>query len=674
MSDDHDPTDPKEGDSADKGAGGGRHASTELVPRRLKTDELKEPSEDSGGGVFTSSEELQSKQVLDEKTDPHQTLRTGHDAPITDLVERASINDKAPAQDAEATDPEQVLDTSPSDGDAAPAPAPVTAISDRPPGIEDEGDDAADDMASAYGDLANSSVFGASASSASAKLAGADDQPVGEAADAGLDQPPPPDEVAAPALAADDVTAKNPPAPTGPPPEETTEPRRRAPPPIAGGREPPHNPPPAATPSASAARDFYDYGSLDRVSFMTRFLWFCAGADAQLLMRCPNSDRVKFQGIGGVVLTVGVLAFLSGSYAFYTVFSPKDDTALANDLVHYGAVAASVFFGLIWSLIIFNIDRFIISSTGKGDGTEKITWNEFSNALPRLAMALVIGLCMSKPLEIRILQSEIESALEKEQKEFLSDLNDQSEALVAAERKRLRQAIDDRQSRIDSAEDALEKRRVEINEQRKRLEDEASGLLGGKAGRGPAWRDKKRNLDVQEAELSRDRAAIGKKYELWNAELKENKQELEELDDELADAKESNRKVAQHMDGLMKRIQISHDIGGWIPFAIMLLLLCIEAGPIFFKLMVIKGAYDYLEENQKRIVRAYHGIEPDARVIADGKGASVTVDIHHAVAAILEEEKRRLQTEKQLAEEVHEAYREKMADAIQRDPTPFMKE
>jgi hypothetical protein len=674
MSDEHDPNDLKDGDGADDG--GERHQPTELVPRRLKTDELKEPSEDSDGGVFTSSEELQGKQVLDEKTDPHQTLQTGKGAPITDLVSREAVAADAGAADAEATDPEQEVAGDASiaaDGarEADTAPAPVTAVSPRPPDLDadvagdegDEGDEDADAMTTAYGDLANSSVFGS----------GGDGVQFGPVASDALSPMSAPEPATAPDLAADDVTAKNPPAPVGPPPEESTEPRR-APPPIAGGKEPPKAPPPETSPSASAARDFYDYGALDQVSFVTRFLWFSAGADAQLLMRCPNSDRVKFQGIGGVVATVGVLAFLSGSYAFYTVFSPKDDTALANDLVHYGAVAASVFFGLIWSLIIYNIDRFIISSTGKGDGTERITWNEFTNALPRLFMALVIGLCMSKPLEIRILQSEIESALEKEQKEFLADLNDQSEALVGEERKRLRTAIDDRQSRIDNAERALEKRRVEINTQRKRLEDEASGLLGGKPGRGPAWRDKKRNLDVQEAELQRDRAAITKKYELWNAELRENKEALAELDDELAEAKESNRKVAQHMDGLMKRIQISHDIGGWIPFAIMLLLLCIEAGPIFFKLMIIKGAYDYLEENQKRIVRAYHGIEPDARVIADSKGASVTVDIHHAVAAILEEEKRRLETERQLAEEVHEAYRERMADSIQRDPTPFMKE
>ena len=123
----------------------------------------------------------------------------------------------------------------------------------------------------------------------------------------------------------------------------------------------------------------------------------------------------------------------------------------------------------------------------------------------------------------------------------------------------------------------------------------------------------------------------------------------------------------------MKRIQISHDIGGFIPFAIMLLLLCIEAGPIFFKLMIIKGAYDYLEENQKRLVRARFGIEPDARVVADGHGKSIHVDLHHAAQAVLDEEKRRLDTERALASEVHTAYRKKMAAEIQEDPARFVK-
>ena len=45
---------------------------------------------------------------------------------------------------------------------------------------------------------------------------------------------------------------------------------------------------------------------------LSRFLWFCAGADASLLAHCPHSDRVKYQGIGGIVLATAVLAFTSG--------------------------------------------------------------------------------------------------------------------------------------------------------------------------------------------------------------------------------------------------------------------------------------------------------------------------------------------------------------------------
>ncbi|MBM4282412.1 MAG: DUF4407 domain-containing protein [Deltaproteobacteria bacterium] len=442
------------------------------------------------------------------------------------------------------------------------------------------------------------------------------------------------------------------------------------------------SPPPAAPSSSSssspptprvAQHDRYDYGTLDDVGFMTRLLWFSAGADAQLLVRCPQSDRVKFQGLGGVVATVGVLAFFSGSYAFYTVFSPKEATALGERLVHWPSVAMSVFFGLVWSAIIFNIDRFIISSTGKGDGTDKITLQEFTNALPRLAMALIIGLCLSKPLEIKILQSEIESALEKEQKEFLLTLNEASEGLVARERAALREKVDTRQKRIDDNAGELEKRRLEINQQRKALELEAEGKTGsGVAGRGPAWRDKADNLERMQAELDRDRENLGKKNSLVEDELKEAKASLAALDSRIAAEKTSNLQVARHLDGLMKRIQISHLIGGSIPIAIMLLLLCIEMGPIFFKLMVTKGAYDYLKENQKRLVRARAGIEPEARVVSDGKGKSIHVDIHHAANAILEEEKRRLATERALADKFHAEWQRLQAARIEQNPQAFV--
>ena len=181
---------------------------------------------------------------------------------------------------------------------------------------------------------------------------------------------------------------------------------------------------------------------LESAGPISRFLWFCAGADASLLVQCPHSDRVKYQGIGGIVLATAVLAFTSGSYAFYAVFCPKDQTVLSQD-IHLPTVLQSMAAGLVWSLIIFNIDRFIVSSTGKSDGSDTITWNQFSKAIPRIIMALIIGVCISAPLEIRILKPEIEAQLELEQNEYLQRLNAHSDRLIEARREELRKRVQD---------------------------------------------------------------------------------------------------------------------------------------------------------------------------------------------------------------------------------------
>lgn len=79
-----------------------------------------------------------------------------------------------------------------------------------------------------------------------------------------------------------------------------------------------------------------------------------------------------------------------------------------------------------WSylgIIIFNLDRFIVSSTGKGDGTDSITWKEFFQALPRLLIALILGFTISKPLELKIIETEINVQLRKEQQLKLDEFN-----------------------------------------------------------------------------------------------------------------------------------------------------------------------------------------------------------------------------------------------------------
>ncbi len=388
----------------------------------------------------------------------------------------------------------------------------------------------------------------------------------------------------------------------------------------------------------------------------TRFLWFCAGADSSLLRRCPVSDWVKYQGIGGIVLATTLLAFVSASYAFYTVFSPKTDTALAVG-VDTTTYAISGVAGAIWALVIFNIDRFIVSSTGKGDGTERISWKEFQQAIPRLVMAIIIGVCISAPLEIRILKPEIDAQLELEQNEYLAELNQLSEGLIQDRKTELLAKMDKAQATLDERRDYFETRRLEIGKQRRLLELEAEGKTSkAVAGRGPAWRDKKETLDKMEAGLQADRQTHEEKAAIFVADIDGWKAELAALAEELGAAKESNRRQARHLDGLMKRIHISHEIGGVVPWAILLLLLAVETGPIFFKMMLVSGTYDYMLENSKRVSTARMGIELESQVFLSETGEEIRINTFHEVDAVLQEERRRLASEAKLAEAVHKRF------------------
>lgn len=82
------------------------------------------------------------------------------------------------------------------------------------------------------------------------------------------------------------------------------------------------------------------------------------------------------------------MAAVSGGYAIYFVFNN---------------IAVSIAFGCFWAVIIFNLDRYIVSSIKK---TGKFK-EEFWMALPRLLIALVLAISISKPLELRLFENRI---------------------------------------------------------------------------------------------------------------------------------------------------------------------------------------------------------------------------------------------------------------------------
>ena len=117
------------------------------------------------------------------------------------------------------------------------------------------------------------------------------------------------------------------------------------------------------------------------------FFWLCSGANRPLLEKCPTEGS-KYVGIGATIFFTGIFAALAAAYALYTVFE--------NYLI-------AGLFGLIWGLMIFNLDRYIVSSMRKEGNSRK----EFYTALPRIILAVLISLVIAKPLEMKIFEKEI---------------------------------------------------------------------------------------------------------------------------------------------------------------------------------------------------------------------------------------------------------------------------
>lgn len=91
------------------------------------------------------------------------------------------------------------------------------------------------------------------------------------------------------------------------------------------------------------------------------FLWWCAGANRDVLRQCPT-EWAKYAGMGGTILSTACMAALSGGYAISTVF---DSTIIA------------ILFGFFWGfVIIFNLDRLIVN-TMYSDGKVTISIKEF---------------------------------------------------------------------------------------------------------------------------------------------------------------------------------------------------------------------------------------------------------------------------------------------------------
>jgi hypothetical protein len=411
-----------------------------------------------------------------------------------------------------------------------------------------------------------------------------------------------------------------------------------------------------------------DYYITPKSNAVMRFLWKAAGGDKYLLEQATYSDQVKYMCLGGIVFATGAMAGLAGGYGFYTIFSPKTADVLdkTKTLVQNATyiptdiptLMLSIVFGIIWGLIIFNIDRFIVTSTGKGDGTEKITWEELKGAIPRIIMGMIIALTISKPIEIRMFKTEIDLAVQKQQ-------DKEKEAGIMQATDNYEKKITDTKTKLGKIQNDIDAKESAVADLRAEISKEITNKNGNGAGMG----NRAKALEIQANIIEAQLKELKSTPEYLSA-LEDMKKFNDERKKDIADAEQK----AATLDGLLIRIQKAHEIAGfWISLFITLLFMAIELTPVFFKLMLTKTPYDYLKENADELIKAENGIEVRYDYYKDKEGQERHLIINHEAERMIYEKIKVTDIQKELADYAIEQYKQKEKKKIDENLDDYIK-
>ena len=156
----------------------------------------------------------------------------------------------------------------------------------------------------------------------------------------------------------------------------------------------------------------------------TDFLLHVAGVDPQYIQTVP--DRVRYTSMGAIVLLTATAATASLTTALFLVF-PR------HSWLGYLPV------GLLWGTIVFNFDRWIVSSIDYGPLTageaERSQRSRSASKVVffvvRFTMAALVGLVISEPIVLTIFGPEISQQLTVQ---HVADTSKQTAQLNAAEK------------------------------------------------------------------------------------------------------------------------------------------------------------------------------------------------------------------------------------------------
>ncbi len=323
-------------------------------------------------------------------------------------------------------------------------------------------------------------------------------------------------------------------------------------------------------------------------SNLNEFMWFCAGANRDILRKCPN-DYSKYFGMGGTILFTALMASLSGGYAIYTVF--EDATA-------------GICFGIFWGALIFNLDRFIVNSM-YSDGLPTIGKQEILGGLPRIIIAIFLGIVISYPLELKIFESEINYSMNVLAKERVIGARKDNSQINAY------QSENNERNLVTNDIESLNKELTNWDKQKQNFKPKTHKIVRY---------DNDGNPIITYPQTNQYNSFLKKYYARYSEIQDAIKSKVETKDDLTAQINEKNKKISQTTEkdenlakglkGFSTRMKAFSELKSAEPSTavaslfIMILFIIIEIAPVLFKMMISSGDYDMMVNTENEIIKS----------------------------------------------------------------------
>jgi hypothetical protein len=322
-----------------------------------------------------------------------------------------------------------------------------------------------------------------------------------------------------------------------------------------------------------------------------------------------RADRSKYFWVGTAVFFTGFFAGLAAVFAFSFVLKTGDLPLTPQQ------ITISIGVGIFWGLLIFSLDRFIVSSIKKSSSFLL----QLLQAFPRIILAIIIGLVIAMPLELKIFEKEINLQLVKMQNEELIDNKKTQEAVYQWDFERS-------EKKFEELKQSIAIKNIEKNEIDAAIAKLPYKTCTGKNKDGssysytcrPGITALKDKLSSKIQEISALQNQIN-----WSFDV------TDKITEKISSSQETLENALENWFGLDRRIEALFSLDTIVHWFVMSLFILVELTPVLTKLLLPRWTYDILLDTQEKQASAeafYRLYDTNAtisrRIVENNWGAS----------------------------------------------------